>query len=281
MTEPAPTWTTAPAMTPTYDDLTLRTFSFGGGVQSMAVLVLAAQGRVQYDSFLFSNVGDDSENPGTLEYYRTVAAPYAAANGISLIELRKTTHGQPVTLYQHLMGDNRSIKVPAYLSSGAPGSRNCTPYWKIDVIARWQRQHGASAASPAVVGLGISTDEIHRARTHSGIAWQMLEYPLIDLGMSRRDCVRVIEQAGLPVPPKSSCWFCPFKRTVEWQTMRREQPDLFDRAVALEQRINDKRQSLGKDAVYLHRSLHPLDQAIGIQLAFEYDDHCESGYCLT
>ena len=63
--------------------------------------------------------------------------------------------------------------------------------------------------------------------------------------------------------------------------MRREQPDLFDRAVALEQRINDKRQSLGKDAVYLHRSLHPLDQPIGIQLAFEYDDHCESGYCLT
>lgn len=278
---PDPQETPTDPRTPTYDDLVLRTFSFGGGVQSMAVLVLAAQGHVNYDAFLFSNVGDDSENPGTLEYYRTVAAPYAAANGIELVELRKTTHDKPVTLYEHITGDNRSVKLPIYLSTGAPGSRNCTTDWKIDVIARWLKQHGASAANPAIVGLGISTDEIHRARTHSGIVWQTLEYPLIDLGMSRRDCVRLIQDARLPVPPKSSCWFCPFHRQREWQDMRREQPELFSKAVALERRINDKRQAIGKDIVYLHRSLHPLDQAIGLQLAFEYDDHCESGYCLT
>ena len=40
----------------------MRTFSFGAGVQSTAVLVLQALGRLPepYDVFLFANVGDDS-----------------------------------------------------------------------------------------------------------------------------------------------------------------------------------------------------------------------------
>ena len=42
----------------------MRTFSFGGGVQSTAVLVLQAQNKLPepYDVFLFANVGDDSEH---------------------------------------------------------------------------------------------------------------------------------------------------------------------------------------------------------------------------
>ncbi|MFJ4917205.1 phosphoadenosine phosphosulfate reductase, partial [Streptomyces sp. NPDC088726] len=67
----------------------LRTFSFGGGWQSMAALVLAAQGGIDYRTFLFANVGDDSENPGTLAYFTEHAAPYAAAHGLDLIELER------------------------------------------------------------------------------------------------------------------------------------------------------------------------------------------------
>jgi hypothetical protein len=47
-----------------------RIFSFGGGVQSVSVMVLQSLGKVQYDEFVFANVGEDSENPGTLQYYR-------------------------------------------------------------------------------------------------------------------------------------------------------------------------------------------------------------------
>jgi hypothetical protein len=54
----------------------MRAFSFGGGVQSVAVLVLGAQGKVQYDYYLFSNVGEDSEDPRTLEYFRNIALPF-------------------------------------------------------------------------------------------------------------------------------------------------------------------------------------------------------------
>jgi hypothetical protein len=258
----------------------MRTFSFGGGVQSVAVLVLAAQSKVQYDHFLFANVGNDSENPDTLTYFEQVAKPYASAHGIDLVELHRVKrNGEAVTLYEHVMAANRTIDIPVRMSNGAPGNRNCTGQFKIKHIAKWLKEHGATTERPAVTGLGISTDESQRARKESGIAWQVLEYPLIQLGLSRRDCVQLIEQAGLPVPPKSACFFCPYKRKGEWQEMRRTKPDLFDKAVVMEQQINEKRASFGKDAVYLHPSLYPLEQVVGIQHTLFEDEECNSGYC--
>jgi hypothetical protein len=55
-----------------------RQVSYGGGVQSNALLVLAAQGPIDYRTFPFANVGDDSEHSATLRYVRDVAMPYAA-----------------------------------------------------------------------------------------------------------------------------------------------------------------------------------------------------------
>jgi len=254
----------------------MRTFSFGGGIQSTAALVLAAQGRIDFPVFLFANVGDDSENPATLAYVEQYAKPYAVEHGIELYEI-----GQAKTLYEDVTGDNRSINIPVYMAGGMPGRRQCTNRWKRAVIARWQRQHGATPDNPAVCGLGISMDEVQRMRTDSGIAHQVLEYPLIDLHMNRKDCVRIIEDAGLPVPPKSSCWLCPFHRHAEWTEMRRTQPELFERAVTLERRINEKRAMLGRDAVTLHPSGNPLDQAVGLQYALFEDEPCDSGYCFV
>ena len=53
----------------------LRSISYGGGVQSTALLVLAAQKRIDFRTFLMANVGDDSENPGTLRYLEEYAKP--------------------------------------------------------------------------------------------------------------------------------------------------------------------------------------------------------------
>lgn len=265
----------------------MRTFNFGGGVQSTAALVLAAQDAIDFKTFLFANVGSDSENPATLVYMEQYAQPYAAAHGIELIELRRTWSrgeraGQVETLFGRLTKEGgASIPIPLYFSGGAPGSRACTSDFKIRVIARWQREHGATADNPAVSGLGISMDEIQRMRTDSGIRHQVLEYPLIDLRLNRRDCMTIIADAGLPVPPKSSCWFCPFHRHAEWTEMRRTQPELFERAVQLERRINEKRAMLGRDAVTLHPSGQPLDVAVGLQYALFEDEPCDSGYCFV
>lgn len=264
----------------------MRTFSFGGGVQSMAVLVLAAAGRVQYDAFLFANVGDDSERAETLTYFQNVAKPYAAANGIELIELQKTKkNGEKETIYSRVMREgSKSLPLPVYMSTGAPGKRSCTADFKIGVISKWLKLHGATKSNPAVCGLGISVDEIHRAKSESGVAWQTLEYPLLDLRMFRRDCVKVIQDAGLPVPPKSACWFCPFHSKNEWQRMKREEPDVFDLAVNLELTINSRRNERGMNSVYFNRDLVPLSQAIGNQSVMDFgteDAPCDTGYCFV
>lgn len=266
--------------------MTLRCFSYGGGVQSTAALVLAAQGRIDFPIFLFSNVGDDSEHPDTLRYVREVAMPYAAAQGIELVELRHMRRdGTEETLYKKLTrAGSRSTGIPIRLEgSGAPGRRSCTSDFKIRRIATWQRRHGATADDPAVTGLGISLDEFQRARTASGIAWQVLTYPLLDMRLTRQDCINVIEHAGLSVPPKSSCWFCPFHRPSEWTRLKRQSPDLFDRAAELETILSVRSEGLGRGKVFLTDKMIPLRQAIGDQADMfdDVDDACESGFCMV
>lgn len=268
-------------------DNQLRTFSYGGGVQSTAALVLAAQGKIDFPTFLFCNVGEDSENPATLEYVSQYAKPYADANGVELVELqRKRRDGTTETVLGRTLGKTRSIPIPMRGANGAPQyRRNCTSDFKIKVVAKWLRQHGATAETPAVTGLGISLDESQRARSNSGFPYQVLAYPLIDLHLTRRDCVSIIERAGLPVPPKSSCYFCPFKAPSDWQRLKREQPELFERSAEIERAINEKRrdQVLGRaDNMWLSRFAKPLDEAIGDQMYMDdLFDNCESGYCMT
>jgi hypothetical protein len=65
--------------------------------------------------------------------------------------------------------------------------------------------------------------------------------------------------------------------------MRHDRPDLFWSSVALERLLNDRRDKLGKDHVYLTRYNRPLDQAIGEAqpTLFDTDDEggCLSGVC--
>ena len=264
----------------------MRTFSFGAGVQSTAVLVLQAEGQLPepYDAFLFANVGDDSEHPASLEYFREVHVPYAKKHGIHLEEVSRVKRdGTTPTLLEYTLGDERSVRIPMYLEGGGPGNRTCTGTYKINVIRKWQRQHGSSKENPAVCGLGISMDEIHRARTDSGFPDQILEYPLLDLRLRRTDCHRIIKSAGLPPAPKSACWFCPFHNREDWRRLKREHPDLFTQTVELERTLGDRRESLGKDRMWMTAHSRPLDQVIDDQLVLDLDgpEGCDSGSCFT
>ncbi len=260
-------------------------FSFGGGVQSTAALVLAAQGEHPLTRFVMANVGDDSENPDTVTYIEEHAKPYAAAHDLELIIVRKTWRdGKQWSLLRYLHEVESSIPIPVRLPGAGPTNRLCTIRWKMEPIVRWQRDRGATFASPAVVGIGISTDEIQRARTSSRFPEQTLNYPLLDLGLSRQDCFNIIDDAGLPRPPKSSCWFCPFKSKEQWRQTRREHPETWDKAVALEQMLIDRRIRLGKDPAYLASNTGPLELAIDDQLSMFGTDElpdCEESSCFT
>lgn len=268
--------------------MTLRTFSSGGGVQSIAALILSAHKTIDFPIHLFSNVGDDSEHPETLAYVKDVAMPYAKAHSIEFIELRHIRRdGEEETLYKKLTRPgSRSTGIPIFLEgSGAPGRRSCTSQFKIARIAVWQRRHGATKTSPAITGLGISLDEMQRMRTDSGIPTQVLEYPLVDLRLTRAACEKIIRDEGLPVPPKSSCYFCPYHNLTQWHRLKVDHPDLFEKAVALEQTLSNRSDSvLGRGKVFLNRKMQTIDRVVGnqIDLLFpEDEDNCESGFCMT
>lgn len=52
--------------------------------------------------------------------------------------------------------------------------------------------------------------------------------------MDRAACERSIRDAGLPVPPKSSCFFCPASKKREIVWLREHHPELLERAPAIE-----------------------------------------------
>lgn len=276
--------------------MTIRAVSYGGGVQSTALLVLAAQRRIDFPLFLMANVGDDSEHPDTLDYVRNIAAPYAEKNDIELVVLdRVKRDGSTETLWGRLMREgSRSLPIPVRMSNGAPGTRSCTADFKIKVIAKELKRRGASADDPAVVGIGISLDEIQRANTDKRreAPHERVVYPLIGIGeetglkLRRDDCIRIIRTEGLPVPPKSSCFFCPFHRPTAWADLAREHPDLWEKSIDLEDTLNARREELGKDPVYLTRFGIPLRDAIDtdqplLPLADDDGGGCDSGWCFT
>jgi cytochrome c551/c552 len=304
----------------------IRAISYGGGVQSTALLVLAAQGRIDYRLALMANTGDDSEHPETLTYVHDIAIPYAEANGIEIHLLhRERRDGTTETLLGRMTKEGgKSLPIPVrYSAKGPPVSRACTADFKTRVTGRWLKRLGATAgkrckqhkiedaladaddpkavdlgprtdckkcAQPnvATVALGISLDEIHRANTRNAEPHERLVYPLISIGedtglrLRRDDCMRIIADAGLPIPPKSSCFFCPFHTFGAWQDLARERPDLFEKSAQLEEHLTSTRAERGKGPVFLSRAGIPLRDAIGTDQDVLFDDTgCDSGWCHT
>lgn len=108
---------------------------------------------------------------------------------------------------------------------------------------------------------GISIDEIERAGKR-GAAWRKTVYPLIEHRMGVSDCVRWLQAHKLPVPRKSSCWYCPFHSDEHWLDMQENEPEIFEMACQFDDWLRSpeakrKYKSLRQD-VYLHYSCKPL-----------------------
>ena len=270
----------------------IRSFSYGGGVQSTAALVLAARGEIDFPLFCFANVGDEDEHPATLEYVREIAMPYARMNGIELLELRKVlARTGEVDSLSAKIERSKSIPIPMRMGPrAAPASRTCTATFKIAVVEKELRRRGATIEDKATVGIGISLDELERAGTPTDplSPYQLREYPLIDLGLTRDNCQEIIRREGLPIPPPSACYFCPFHRDHEWQRMARDEPDLFEKACQLEEKLHARGKALGGGDFYMTRHQDFLRNLFrGDQLQMFEDDRlgmgeatCDTGYCM-
>ncbi len=257
----------------------MKVFSFGGGVQSTAALVLAGQGKIDYSTFLFADTGD--EHPETYEYLNEVHIPYAEAHDLEIVTLKKTFRdGSQHSIVDYMKTRERSIPIPVYLDSGKPWQRQCTVEWKIRTIAKELRRRGATKENPALVGMGISVDELQRAKP-TDVPHETLEFPLLDLMLRRDDCRRIVAEAGLPPAPRSACYYCPYHSTEYWRDLKEEQPKLFQQALDIEDLLSSRTEARFGTKVHLWRkgSLHDLDD----QQRFDFDepDTCDSGHCFS
>lgn len=248
--------------------------SFGAGVQTTALLVLVATGEwPRPDAIVFADTG--VEYQATYDYLSDVSGPYAKQHGLVIITLGpewRTPHYQ-ADLEQYCL-DHRML----------PGTwiRWCTNHYKIQVIAHYRKQMmGATTASPTETWIGISVDESRRAVLAIDPT-EVKRYPLIELGMSRLDCESVIISAGLAVPPKSGCWFCPFQKQARWHQLKRERPDLFDRALQLERNAQGK--GAAKKYLPMFGSLERVaaqDELPGFDECIKAESGCVAGSCFV
>lgn len=72
----------------------------------------------------------------------------------------------------------------------------------------------------------------------------MYWYPLMEVGYDREKCKQVIAQAGLPVPVKSACYFCPASKKAEIQWLQEHHPDLLKRPLEIERNAQAKLRSV-------------------------------------
>lgn len=84
-----------------------------------------------------------------------------------------------------------------------------------------------------------------------------VEYPLREWGMTRDVCTRIIADAGLPVPCKSACFFCPAMRLIEIERLKVLEPDLYQLAIEMERLYRTGRHFRG-DRTYSVKAVHKL-----------------------
>jgi len=224
-------------------------WSYGGGVQSVAILVLIAQGKLQRpDRAIMANTG--RERTATWRYYEQHAKPVFDSIGLTLeIAGRELSK---VDLYGH----NGDLLLPCYTNTGKLPTF-CSDEWKKLVVRRYLRNLGYGPDRPVINWLGFSLDEVHRIKP-SDKKWIKNHWPLcFDYKRRRHECILEVVNFGLPEPPKSACWACPNLDNPEWIDIKTNDPADFAQAVALDYQIrkNDKR-----GGVYLHEDICPLDK---------------------
>ena len=100
-----------------------------------------------------------------------------------------------------------------------------------------------------IVYVGIHAGESHRAKP-SPYPYERKDYLLVDYDIDQQGCINIIEAHGLPVPPKSGCYFCPFARVQQVRDLAKRDDGLFCKVQALEDRNIADRLARGKAPLY-------------------------------
>ena len=119
----------------------------------------------------------------------------------------------------------------------SPQMRWCTKNMKIKPIEDWIGEVSALSY------VAIRADESNRKGYISTKPNIRTRFPFIEDGIDRDGVTRILEDAGIGLPAyyewrtRSGCYFCFYQRKAEWIGLAERHPELFERAVAIEQKV--------------------------------------------
>lgn len=266
-----------------------RVLSWGCGLQSTTLAAMSALGELEpLDLIVHADTGWERQVTYDIRDWYT---DWLRDKGI-LVRIVRAGNIRLDGLKAHM-------HVPMWTESGAPLRRQCTKQFKIRPIRHLIREalgyHRSRPPAPPPgaieLWLGITIDEWTRAKP-SPVQFITHRFPLLGIPMARGDCTDWLVAHGLPVPPKSACVCCPYRRASEWIDIRDNAPDEWKAAVAFDRanRYNPlfAREGSTADVIYLWRESIPLAKAdlesradrerrrYNMQLPMFA---CESGYC--
>lgn len=267
--------------------------SLGAGVQSSTIALMAAAGEI-------------TPMPKAAIFADTEAEPASVYKWLEWLErqlpfpVHRVTNGsltkRSLTTFVNRKTGKPYVKslIPAFIQNadGSQGllGRSCTYDHKIIPITRKVRELALIKRGQSYLGtvqwIGISFDEIHRMKP-SRDKWSKHRWPLIEMEMTRSDCVKWMEKHGFPKPPRSACVYCPFHSDNEWRRLKNHEPAAFAAAVQFERDLQQLHESKEVNnrlngVPFLHDSLKPLGEIDfsedTTQGQFKWGNECE-GMC--
>lgn len=211
--------------------------SYGGGTNSTALLIAMWRIGFRPDIILFANTG--GERPDTYDYVHMFSL-WLQNKGFPPIHWVMTQNklGQYYTLEQRCLA-NKMLPSLAYGYKACSEKHKQRPQHKF--LRQWKPALDVWKKKGKVLKLiGYDAGETHRKSILSDDYYEY-HYLLRILKWDRKKCVEVIKEEGLPLPGKSSCFFCPAMKKKEILILKRTQPDLLKRALEIE---NNAQQNL-------------------------------------
>ncbi len=259
----------------------MKILSLGAGVQSSTLALMSEKGIIDKPDYaIFADTGWEPKNVyDWLDYLESQITSYPI--------IRVSKGNIKEDLINGINTGKRFASIPFFTSGGGMSRRQCTNEYKLMPIQKKARElagfvkYQRIPAGFVEMYIGISTDEVRRMKP-SRVKWIVNSWPLIDLGMSRTDCLSWMSNNGYPLPPKSSCIGCPYHSNDHWSDMKKYDLESFADAVDVDAIIRSKgtRKNMDNEE-YMHRSLTPLGE-VKFHSDFNqeslFDDECE-GIC--
>lgn len=233
----------------------LTVISLGAGVQSTTLALMAAHGEISPmpDYAIFADTGDEPE--AVYDHLN-----WLSSSNVLPFPVVNVTEGK---LSEELFNGNDLARVPFFVGKGGISNRQCTRNFKIRPVRRQIRKllgvspRGYVAPASVSQWIGISTDEAMRVKP-SGAAYIENRHPLIELRMSRGDCIQWLHRHGYQIPPKSACIYCPYQSNAQW---REKDKNSMAQAIEVDRQLRTpKNIERFRGELYVHPSRKPLDQ---------------------